>query len=127
MSDPNPSLIPSDDDCARLFREQSIDMQSTAEGMRILATKMDRVRFAVEMCIAAIGVPHAQQIPSMTICSGNLIDTVQAMSTTPDGRTDMIHALCICLITTHRFADAAYRGYSSKADPMSDNDEPVGI
>lgn len=127
MSEPNPSLIPSDDEYTRLIREQSASIQLAADEMRKLAMKMDRIRFAVEMGLATVGIPHPVQVPAVLAASVTLVDTVQAMSSRSDGKTDMVYAIQLCLVTAHRFADAAYRGYSRMADPLADTSEPIGI
>lgn len=60
--------------------------------------------------------------------SGALVDAVQAMSSRNlDGKTNMIHAVQLCLITAHRFADAAYRGYLKLSDPLEDKDTQIEI
>ena len=127
MSGPNPSLIPSDDEYVRLIKEQSASIQRAADEMRKLAMKMDRIRFAVEMGLATVGIPHPVQVPVVLVASGTLVNTVQAMSSNPDGKTNMIYAIQLCLVTAHRFADAAYRGFSRMADPLADTSEPIDI
>lgn len=128
MSEPNPSLIPSDDEYIQFMKQQSASIKRASEEMRKLAAKMDRIRFAVEMGLATVGVPDATQIPHLMLTSGVLVDAVQAMSSRLDGKTDMMYAIQLCLTTAHRFADAAYRGYSRLADPLAeDKDEPIGI
>ena len=80
------------------------------------------------MGLATAGVPHPPaQVHAVLGASATLVDTVQAMSSQPDGKTNMIYAIQLCLVTAHRFADAAYRGYSRMADPLADTSEPIGI
>ena len=128
MSEPNPSLIPSDDEYIQFMKQQSASIKRASEEMRKLAMKMDRIRFAVEMGLATVGVPHPVQIPNLMLSSGALVDAVQEMSSQPDGKTNMMYAIQLCLATAHRLADAAYRGYTRLADPLAeDKDEPIGI
>ena len=126
MSDPNPSLIPSDDDYARLMKEESANAQRVTEELLKLAQKMDRVRFMIEMSLVNTGA-NPLPAPAMLVASGNLVDIIQAQCSRSDGKTDMVLAVQLCLVTAHRFADAAYRGYSRLADPMADKDEQIAI